>query len=101
MFEGHYESNIIWLITKVSGHDLCTFHSYLGEDNCVEILFEFSSVYRNAFLPKKKIFRKFSRYFYTDHPKIHFLLLFYYEISPKFTKKYSKIFRGAFAADKE
>ena len=52
----------------------------------------FSSVCRNTFFPKMRIFRNFSRYFYTDHPKNHFLLLFILRNFPKIHKQMLKIF---------
>ena len=50
-----------------------------------------------AFLPKLRIFRKFSKYFYTDHPQkslfIAFLLTNFTKISKKVLKNFSRRLR--------
>ena len=54
--------------------------------------FEFSSVCKNTFFQKWGFFEHFRDISKQITPKIHFLLLFYLEIFPKFTKKVLKKF---------
>ena len=64
-----------------------------GEGTSVEILFEISPECRNTFfLPKSKIFRKFSRYFYTVTPKITFYCIFINKFHKNFEKSAQKFF---------
>ena len=61
-----------------------------GEGTSVEILFEISPECRNTFLPKSRIFRKFSRYFYTITPKITFYCIFINKFHKNFEKSAKK-----------
>ena len=63
-----------------------------GEGTSVEILFEISPECRNTFLPKSRIFRKFSRYFYTITPKITFYCIFINKFHKNFEKSAQKFF---------
>ena len=63
-----------------------------GAGTSVEILFEISPECRNTFLPKSRIFRKFSRYFYTITPKITFYCIFINKFHKNFEKSAQKFF---------
>merc|ERR1711989_19117 len=70
------------------------------EGTSVEILFEISPECRNTFLPKSRIFRKFSRYFYTITPKITFYCIFINKFHKNFEKSAQKFFAAPSAPRK-
>ena len=83
--------------------DVRVFYWYqgdLGEGTSVEILSKFWSECRNTFLPKSRIFRKFSRYFYTITPKITFYCIFINKFHKNFEKSAQKFFAAPSAPRK-